>query len=93
MTDVKIDQVAEALEALAHPSRLQILVTLTERYSLPLTSLQQQLQISFPVLSSHLTHLQEQHLLVSQQQGNELHYSLADASLRQVINIIRTKYM
>ncbi|UFH52500.1 helix-turn-helix transcriptional regulator [Spirosoma sp. KNUC1025] len=93
MTDSKIDQVAAAIEAIAHPSRLQILLALSETQSLPASALQHHLQLSVPVLSSHLTHLTDQRLLSLQQQDNEPYYSLANTSLQKVVALIQTTYL
>ncbi|UFH52170.1 helix-turn-helix transcriptional regulator [Spirosoma sp. KNUC1025] len=93
MTDPKIDQVVKTIQAIAHPSRLQILIALAQRYSLPFSALQQQVQLSPPVLSSHLTHLTDQRLLSSQQQDNELHYTLTDTALQKTIKLIYATYL
>ncbi|UFH52588.1 helix-turn-helix transcriptional regulator [Spirosoma sp. KNUC1025] len=90
---LKIDQLVAALDALAQPCRLQIMLALSQTGALPAGVLQQQLQLNIPILSSHLTCLQEQRLLSSQQRGHEQYYALADASLIQVMRLIQTNYM
>ncbi|UFH54119.1 helix-turn-helix transcriptional regulator [Spirosoma sp. KNUC1025] len=92
MTDLTIDRVAEVLEAMAHPMRVRILATLAGKHHMTLGTLEQQLEISFPVLSSHLAQLKDQNILTSEYQGNEVCYSLADASLQKVASLLRAKY-
>ncbi|UFH54600.1 helix-turn-helix transcriptional regulator [Spirosoma sp. KNUC1025] len=88
MDDIKTDQAAEILKTIAHPGRIRILLALAEQPSLNVSALQEQLQIEQSLLSQYLVKMKDRGILVSTRRGQEIHYSLADTSLLEVVKLL-----
>ncbi|UFH52584.1 metalloregulator ArsR/SmtB family transcription factor [Spirosoma sp. KNUC1025] len=88
MPNLSIDRAADVLKAVAHPSRIRIVLALTQQASINVSSLQQQLQLEQSLLSQHLTKLKDKKILISQRQGSEIYYSLADPTVVDVLQLM-----
>jgi ArsR family transcriptional regulator len=80
---------ADICSALADPTRILILYTLSEQ-RLSVTELAASLGISQPAASRHLKVLRERGLVSAARQGPRVEYSLVDLRLIEALNILRT---
>ncbi|WP_405511570.1 ArsR/SmtB family transcription factor [Spirosoma sp. KNUC1025] len=93
MSDTKVDQAAEVLKLMAHPIRIRIILALTERSSVNVSTLQQQLQVDISLLSHCLTKMRDHGLLECSRQGKERYYSLTNSSITQALMILLNREM
>ncbi len=80
---------AEVFKALAHPVRLQILMTTIDG-ELCVQDLQDDLDRSQPNISQHLAVLRERGLVVAERKGKKVCYRAADDRIAQVIRLAAT---
>ncbi|MBD2753353.1 ArsR/SmtB family transcription factor [Spirosoma validum] len=87
--DQKVDRLAELLNVLADPTRMRIILGLTKPSSM--SALQRQLQIGQAALAHHLSQMQANGLLNTEQRDGELYYLLTDSSLNKSVKLLLTK--
>jgi DNA-binding transcriptional ArsR family regulator len=73
---VKIEQAADVLRALAHPLRLRILALIDERGSVMVHEIYQALNIEQSITSQHLRVLREVNLVEHHREGKFIRYRL-----------------
>lgn len=78
----------QVCHALADPSRLMILYTIA-REPKRVGDIADELHIPQTTVSRHLKVLRNRYLVVVERQGNEVHYSLADARLIEALELLR----
>ncbi|WP_420149675.1 ArsR/SmtB family transcription factor [Spirosoma sp.] len=88
MNQKKTDQAAEVLKTIAHPIRIRILLALVDQSSMKVSSLQEYLQVEQSLLSHHLIKMKDRGVLASKRQGQEIHYSLVDTSLPDILTLL-----
>lgn len=81
------DQAAELLKTLAHPLRIRIILLLTKKRSMNVSTLQRRLKVDQTILSYQLVRMRDRGLLESTRQGKEIHYSLADSALSEIMKL------
>ncbi|MAZ55510.1 MAG: hypothetical protein CMP54_00720 [Flavobacteriales bacterium] len=88
MLENQIIQSAVLLKSIGHPIRVQIIIALSEKSVMTVTQLSDYLNIDQPVMSLHLAVLRNKHIIQVKKQGKKSLYSIADISVKQIINII-----
>ena len=91
--DAKIDQerierAAEVLKTVAHPLRLRI-VELLEFGEKSVNELKDQLGVTQPLTSQHLSQMRMRGVLGSRREGTLVYYSIANLDVVKVIHCIR----
>jgi ArsR family transcriptional regulator len=79
---------ANLLQALAHPTRLQILEVLRGG-DLPVSAILMKVERDQANVSQHLAILRQRGLVVSRKEGNQVFYSVRDPQLFQVLDLMR----
>ena len=79
---------ASILQALAHPTRLQILEILGDG-ELPVSAILTKIERDQANISQHLAILRQRSLVVSRKEGNQVFYSVRDPQLFQVLDLMR----
>lgn len=79
---------ATMCQALADPTRIQILYTLDEQ-PCHVNSLAHELNIPQPTVSRHLRVLRQQSLVITEREGTGVIYRLADQRIIQVLDTLR----
>lgn len=86
--DQTFDQAAEVLKTLAHPLRIRIILLLTKKRSMNVSTLQRRLKVDQTLLSYQLTRMRDRGLLDTVRQGKEIHYSLPDSALSEIMKLV-----
>ncbi|WP_420150036.1 ArsR/SmtB family transcription factor [Spirosoma sp.] len=86
--DQAFDQAAELLKTLAHPLRIRLILLLANKRSMNVSALQRRLKVDQTTLSYQLTRMRNRGLLESVRQGKEIHYSLADSALGELMRLV-----
>ncbi len=81
------DKASEALKAMAHPVRLQILHLLSQGEQ-TVGELEKLLKISQANLSQHLNLMKSKGLLASRRAGNQVFYRLRDPRLLGILALV-----
>lgn len=81
------DQAAELLKTLAHPLRIRIILLLAKKRSMNVSTLQRRLKVDQTILSYQLIRMRDRGLLESVRQGKEMHYSLVDSALSEIMKL------
>ena len=84
----KLEQAAELIKVLAHPTRIRILQLLARRGQLTASAVQHKLQIEQSLLSHHLIMMNTKGALRKHRKGREVHYSLTDPSLMRIVTLL-----
>lgn len=79
---------AQIFQALAHPTRIAVVEALRDG-EVSAGALLAQLQIEQANLSQHLAVLRAKHVVVSRKDGNQVHYTLRDPVLVQVLDLLK----
>ena len=87
-SDQTFDQAAEVLKTLAHPLRIRIILLLTKKRSMNVSTLQRRLKVDQTLLSYQLTRMRDRGLLDTARQGKEIHYSLPDSALSEIMKLV-----
>ena len=88
INDQTFDQAAELLKTLAHPLRIRLILLLAKKRSMNVSTLQRRLKVDQTILSYQLIRMRDRGLLDSVRQGKEIHYSLADSALSEIMKLI-----
>ncbi len=78
-------EIASALQALAHPARLQVIEHLSKYHQCPAGEISNELPISKSTVSQHMTRLREAGFISSCQDGISQYYRLNHERLNEVI--------
>ena len=79
---------AHLCSGLADPARILILYSLAEKDS-HVNELTEELGLSQPTVSRHLKTLRERGLVISQRDGQYIHYKLADQRVIAALDLLR----
>lgn len=85
---IKLEKAANVLKCMAHPVRISIIDLLEQRNRLSVTQLQEVLQIEQSLLSHHLISMRDKGIVETHREGKHIYYSLTDATLKTIINLI-----
>jgi DNA-binding transcriptional ArsR family regulator len=80
---------AGIFQALAHPTRVAIVELLRDDGEVPVSRILEQLGLEQANASQHLSILRAKQIVVGRKEGNQVFYSLRDACLGKVLNIMR----
>jgi len=89
MTD-GFDETTNVLKAMAHPSRLHILIALSSEDEACVGHLEHLLGIQQAPLSQHLAKLRDAGLVLDRREGTNIYYSLIDRCLGQLLEITQS---
>ena len=81
------DELAETFGLLADPTRLSIVMACLDR-EIPAGDIANELGISASLVSHHLRLLRAARMLRAERRGKQVFYSMADACVRDVLNIM-----
>jgi ArsR family transcriptional regulator len=86
----RLEQVAKILKTIAHPVKLDILELLGEHNSLSVSSLCEMVDsdCEISMMSHHLAKMKDNGILVSEKEGKQVYYSIADRNLLKIFNCI-----
>ena len=87
-----IVKAAALLKSIGHPIRVQIMIALSQKNSMTVNSLSQQLNIDQPVMSLHLAILRKKSIITVKRNGKQSEYSISNISVKQIINIAYHSY-
>ena len=79
---------AEIFQALAHPTRIAIVEQLRDG-EVSAGTLLARLPVEQANLSQHLAILRARHVVVSRKAGNQVHYTLRDPVLTEVLDLLK----
>ncbi len=79
---------AQVFQALAHPTRIAVIDALRQG-ELTAGALQAELKVEQANLSQHLAVLRATRIVVTRKAGNQVFYSLRDAVLTQVLDLLK----
>lgn len=79
---------AGIFKVLAHPTRIHIIEILSAGEH-SVSSILEHVKVEPANLSQHLSVLRQSHLVVTRKNGNQVHYSLSDPLLAEVLNAMR----
>jgi ArsR family transcriptional regulator len=82
---------ADIFQALAHPTRIAILESLSDR-ELSAGALIEQLGMEQANISQHLAVLRAKQLVAYRKAGNQVFYSVRDPIIIKVLNLMRTYF-
>lgn len=82
-----LEMIAERFRLLSEPSRLRIVYSLRNG-EMSVTEITEALATSQPNTSKHLRMLQDSGILLREQRGNAVYYSLADESIFELCNVV-----
>lgn len=85
---VKLEAAASKLRAMAHPMRIAIIELLNANRKLSVTEIYEALNIEQAAASHHLNILKSKGLLASKRDGKQIHYTLRNSALLEVITCI-----
>ena len=85
---VKLEAAASKLRAMAHPMRIAIIDLLNNEKKLSVTEIYEYLKIEQAAASHHLNILKTKGILSSKRDGKQIHYSLKNSTLTEIITCI-----
>ena len=86
-----LTQKAELFKAISHPVRLCILAILFKNKKIKVTDIQCCIEVSQSTVSQHLAKLKSAGIISGQREGTEIHYSISNKEVEQIIQSIITK--
>lgn len=87
---MKIEETVQLLKALAHPTRLEILMHLKDKESACVCTIYETLNLEQSNISQHLRILKNSGVLNSRKEGQWVHYSVAHKELFDILESIET---
>lgn len=87
--DVNLNLVTKKLKALAHETRVSIVINLSHTDSKCVCNLQEELKISQSSLSQHLKILKEADILDYEKVGGWVHYSLKNPDILKILDYLK----
>ena len=90
--DKNFIKAAALLKSVGHPIRVQIMIALSQKTSMTVSSLSHQLNIDQPVMSLHLAILRKKSIIKVKRIGKQSEYSISNISVKQIINIAYHSY-
>jgi len=87
---MKIEKMTQLLKALAHPTRLEILLFLKDRDSECVCKIYEHLNLEQSNISQHLRILKNSGVLTSKKEGQWVHYSVAHEEIYDILQSIET---
>ncbi|HNX43455.1 MAG TPA: metalloregulator ArsR/SmtB family transcription factor [Bacteroidales bacterium] len=85
---VKLEAAASKLRAMAHPMRIAIIELLNNNSKMNVTEIYETLRIEQAAASHHLNILKSKGILSSKRDGKQIHYSLKNETLLDIISCI-----
>ncbi|MEP7117035.1 MAG: metalloregulator ArsR/SmtB family transcription factor [Acidobacteriota bacterium] len=79
---------AQIFQALAHPTRIAVVEALRDG-EVSAGTLLSKLKVEQANLSQHLMVLRAKHVVVSRKEGNQVHYTLRDPVLVEVLDLLK----
>jgi len=87
---VNYEKVSETLKALGHPARLKIVAGLLKD-ECNVAQIQKVLRLPQSTISQHLRTLKNAGIIKGRREGNKTCYSVNDARVRKIVEIIKRK--
>ncbi len=87
----KLEEKAEILKAIAHPTRLCILAMLIRDSESNVTDIQCCLDVPQPTVSQHLSKLKYAGIVGSERSGTEIIYSIKNDEARKIVEFMLDK--
>jgi len=87
---MKIEKMTQILKALAHPTRLEILLFLKERESECVCKIYESLNLEQSNISQHLRILKNSGVLDSNKEGQWVHYRVAHKEIFDILQSVET---
>ena len=81
-------EAASKLKVLGHPIRISIIQLLEKQVRMNVTEIFKALRIKQAIASIHLNNMQNNNLLVSDKEGKNTYYSVAQDEITQAVNLI-----
>jgi DNA-binding transcriptional ArsR family regulator len=80
---------AGIFHALAHPTRIAIIELLRDEGEVPVSTIHERLGLEQANISQHLAVLRSKQIVVGRKDGNQVFYSLRDAILGKILDLMR----
>ena len=80
---------AGIFQALGHPTRIAIVELLRDEGEVPVSRIHEQLGLEQANASQHLAVLRAKQIVIGRKDGNQVFYSLRDATIGKVLNLMR----
>lgn len=87
-----LQQAAECLRTLAHPSRLQIVQLLLSGASYTVGELAEKCELAQPVMSEHLRLMQRCGFLSNRRDGRQVYYEIAEPHLASIMACVQDRF-
>jgi len=87
---MKIEETVKILKALAHPTRLEILMQLKDKESACVCTIYEALNLEQSNISQHLRILKNSGILSSRKEGQWVHYSVTHEEIFSILKSIDT---
>lgn len=87
---MNVEKMTQMLKALAHPTRLEILMFLKERESECVCQIYEALNLEQSNISQHLRLLKNSGVLISKKEGQWVHYSVAHPEIFDILQSVET---
>jgi DNA-binding transcriptional ArsR family regulator len=84
---------AGIFQALAHPTRIAIVELLRDHGEVPVSQIYERLGLEQANASQHLAVLRAKQIVVGRKTGNQVFYSLRNAILGKVLNLMRQYFL
>jgi len=85
----ELEKISEKLKAIAHPSRISILVILKDGEKMTVTQIHESLGIEQSTTSHHLGILKDKGVLCSKREGKNTYYFLKNTIMSQIIDCMQ----
>lgn len=86
----RLEQVAKILKTIAHPVKLEVLELLGEQGSLNVTTICSKIDTGCEIsmMSHHLAKMKDNGILVSEKDGKQVYYNIADRNLLKIFDCV-----
>ena len=84
----RIEQLAEKFKALAHPTRLLIVIGLIRKDECNVTKMTENLKIPQPTISQHISILKNSGIIEGYRKGNQICYRVVSDEVRKIFSAI-----
>lgn len=86
----RLEQVAKILKTIAHPVKLEVLELLGKHEQLSVSSICSKIEsgCEISMMSHHLAKMKDNGILVSEKDGKQVYYRIADKNLLKIFNCV-----
>lgn len=87
-----LELAVRTMAQLSHPERLRVLCHLSERGEMPVSELQEHVELSASALSQHLTRMRQEGLISARRESKHVYYRIARRDIGQILELLHRLY-